>query len=149
VIAIITGLFLLLRARSRRQAQLAWSEQARPAYEQATLTRTLLLSGAAHDPASRQSLSEQLERVTTGLQRVADSAPGEEAQRAATSVAEGLRGLAFAVEAERLMHESAYAPTGEQLAQADQGRRSQVTQLDGALSSLRDQIGASAVVRLD
>ena len=141
-VAIITGLVLLLLARSRREAMAAWVAQARPAYDHATLTRTLLLSDAAHDPGSRQSVHAEVDRVTTELQTVADSAPNPEAQRATTSVAEALRGLAFAGEAERLMYEAVPGPTGEQLAQADQSRRTQVAQLDTALAALQRQLVA-------
>ncbi len=141
-VGIVTGLILLLLARSRRQAMAAWVAQARPAYDHATLTRTLLLSDAAHDPGSRQSVHAEVDRVTTELQTLADSAPNQEAQRATTSVSEALRGLAFAGEAERLMYEAVPGPTGEQLAQADQSRRTQVAQLDTALSALQRQFGA-------
>ena len=51
-------------------------------------------------------------------------------------MAEALRGLVFALEADRLLRDGAQAPGPEQLAQADATCRARVSDLDIALSRL-------------
>ena len=51
----------------------------------------------------------------------------------ATTAAGALRGLAFAIEADRLLRHGTAAPTGMQLAEADEARRARSTELSAAL----------------
>jgi hypothetical protein len=57
-------------------------------------------------------------------------------------VAAALRGLAFAVEADRLLRQGTTAPTGTQLAQADEARRARNSELGAALARLSTRIGS-------
>jgi hypothetical protein len=60
----------------------------------------------------------------------------------ATAVATALRGLAFAVEADRLLRHGTSPPTGAQLAQADEARRARGSELSTALARLSTRIGS-------
>ncbi len=68
------------------------------------------------------------------------AAPDPQAGTAASSLADGLRGLAFAIEADRLLRHGTSAPTGIQLAQADEARRARTVELDAALARLSARV---------
>lgn len=142
-LAIVGSLVLLLVSRSRRALR-SWQEQTRPVYEQAMGARDLLLSSAGQDPAAQPSVRDQLEGVTGALDRSATSAPDQPTKTATITVAEALRSLAFALEAGQLLRSGTNVPTGEELAHADQGWRTEAAELDAALVILRDRIGLPA-----
>jgi hypothetical protein len=143
VLALILLLVLLSR-RKRLQAAGAWRRSVLPAVSDAHLARDALLSGSAmaDDPELRGSVEVQVDRAARALEQAALTAPDEVGQNAANSVARSLRGLAFAVEADRLLRHGAGAPTGMQLAEADAARRSRLAELDSSLSRLSAQLGA-------
>jgi hypothetical protein len=143
VLAVILLLVLLSR-RKRLQAAGAWRRSVLPAVSDAHLARDALLSANAmsDDPELRGSVEVQVDRAARALEQAAPSAPDEVTQNATSSVARSLRGLAFAVEADRLLRHGAGAPTGVQLAEADDARRSRLAELDGSLSRLSTQLGA-------
>jgi hypothetical protein len=60
----------------------------------------------------------------------------------ATAAAASLRGLAFAIEADRLLRHGTSAPSGVQLAQADDARRARGTELQAALVRLSTRVGS-------
>ena len=93
-------------------------------------------------PTLRGAVDVQVERAAVALERVARAAPDPQAAGLATEAAGSLRGLAFAVEADRLLHQGASAPTGVQLAEADEARRARNSELSAALSRLSTRIGA-------
>jgi hypothetical protein len=143
VLAVILLLILLSRRR-RLQAQAAWRRSVLPAVSDAHLARDALLSANAlsDDPELRGSVEVLVDRSARALEQVALTAPDEVGQNAANSVARSLRGLAFAVEADRLLRHGAGAPTGTQLAEADDARRSRLAELDSSLARLSAQLGA-------
>ncbi|MGH9096317.1 MAG: hypothetical protein ACRDWB_02750 [Acidimicrobiales bacterium] len=143
VLAVIL-LLLLLSRRKRIQAQSAWRRAVFPAVSDAHLARDALLSASAmsDDPELRGSVEVQVDRSARALEQAALTAPDEAAQTATNSVARSLRGLAFAVEADRLLRHGAGAPTGTQLAEADDARRSRLAELDSSLARLSAQLGA-------
>ena len=53
-----------------------------------------------------------------------------------------LRGLAFAIEADRLLRHGTSAPSGVQLAQADEARRARAAEMNTALARLSARIGS-------
>ena len=53
-----------------------------------------------------------------------------------------MRGLAFAVEADRLLRQGTSAPTGTQLAEADEARRARNSELNAALARLSTRVGS-------
>ena len=112
-----------------------------PVLVQATMVRDRLVGAPQPDPAGRAAISEQLQSVTSSLTRVANSAPTDEFSAAANAVSENLRGLSFAQEASDLLRSGPAAPSGEQLAKADQDTRTQLAQLDAAIAGLRAQMG--------
>ena len=77
-----------------------------------------------------------MERAAGELERVARTAPDDTGKAAPVTVASALRGLAFAVEADRLLRRGAAAPTGAQLAQADEAKRARQTELDAAIGRM-------------
>ena len=81
----------------------------------------------------------QAEDAAVALDRVASRAPDEERRQAASSIAEGLRGVVFSLEAESLLRTNATPPTAAQLAEADLARRRRGGELDAALAQF-DQI---------
>ncbi|HLN15419.1 MAG TPA: hypothetical protein VK277_01585 [Acidimicrobiales bacterium] len=121
----------------------AWTARARPVLQEAVLTRSMLVqSGARDEPGQRQSVDSQVDRTVTSLTELATSAPDDASRLAAASSAEAIRGLLFALEAERLLRTGPTAPTGQQLAEADQARRTRAGQLDAALAALNERLGS-------
>lgn len=146
-IVVVLALILLLLLFSRRkriQTQSAWRRAVFPAVSDAHLARDALLSANAmsDDAELRGSVEVQVDRSARALEQAALTAPDVAAQTATNAVARSLRGLAFAVEADRLLRHGAGAPTGTQLAEADDARRSRLAELDSSLARLSAQLGA-------
>ena len=143
VIAIVL-VALLLRSRKKKGVEAEWHRAVVPALSDAQLARDAVLSDNAmsEDPSLRGPVEVQVERAAAELERVARAAPDPHAAGLATEAAAALRGLAFAVEADRLLRHGASAPTGVQLAQADEARRTRNSELSAALSRLSTRIGA-------
>jgi hypothetical protein len=134
---------LLLRSRKRRGIETEWRRSVVPALSDAQLARESLLSGNAEsdDPQVRAAVEVQVERAATALERTTAHAPDPQAGTMAGSAASGLRGLAFAIEADRLLRHGTSAPSGAQLAQADEARRARAAELNSALSVLARRVG--------
>ncbi len=139
VILLAILLVVLLIARTRRQGRAAnWERLTLPAVSAAELARDLVVSQVETDDAQRRaSVTVQVDEAVAGLERAAVSAPDETHAALCTRAAEGLRGLAFAVEADHLMRSGGQHPTGEQLAAADAARRNRAAELDAALRDLK------------
>jgi len=144
VIAIV-GLVALLRSRNKKAAETEWRRVVVPAFSDAQLARDSLLGGNAmsDDSELRGAVTVQAEKAAGALDRAASSAPDPQAGSAATSAAAALRGLAFAVEADRLLRQGTSAPTGTQLAQADEARRARNSELGAALARLSTRVGSA------
>lgn len=129
---------LLLRSRTRRAAADAWRRRALPALSDARLARESLLSPSAvsEDAELRGAVAVQVEKAATALEQAGRSAPDPAAGASATTAAGALRGLAFAIEADRLLRQGEAAPTGIQLAQADEARRARDVELQRALAGV-------------
>jgi hypothetical protein len=138
---VILAVVLFSRSHSRRRAREVWRTEVEPVLVQATMVRDRLVGAQQPDPAGRAAITDQLQSVTSSLTRVAKSAPTDEATAAANAVSENLRGLSFAQEASDLLRSGPAAPSGEQLAKADQDSRTQLAQLDAAIAGLRAQMG--------
>lgn len=145
VLAILLVL-LLMAARRRKAREAAWRRDVVPALSDAQLARESLLSANAtsEDAAVRGAVAVQADRAAAALDGAARRAPDPEAGSLATSAAGSLRGLAFAVEADRLLRQGSTAPTGVQLAQADEARRARTAELNAALARLSARIGSGA-----
>ena len=148
VLAII-GVILLLVSRRRKTAEDAWRRRAAPALSDARLAREALLSpsAVADDPELRGAVAVQTEKAAVALDRAGSTAPDPSAGGTATTAAGALRGLAFAIEADRLLRHGAAAPTGVQLAQADQARRDRDAVLQGALARLQSHVAPATTSR--
>ncbi len=146
VVAIIALVLALVAASNRRRAEQEWQPIASAAMTAAQLARDSVLADSAvpDDPSRLVAVRRQVDGATESLQRAVETAPDDVARQAATSTADALRGLAFAVESERLLHDRTVAPTGEQLAQADEARRARSADLEVALSRLGERIGPPA-----
>ena len=149
LIALVVVLVLLIAlvvfvmvARNRKSALAAWRRRALPAMSDARLAREALLSPSAvsDDAELRGAVAVQVDRASTALERVGSTSPDPAAGGSATTAAGALRGLAFAIEADRLLRHGAAAPTGVQLAQADEARRDRDAELGGALSRLQAHV---------
>ena len=143
VIAIVL-VALLLRSRKRKGIETEWRRSVVPALSDAQLARESLLSGNAEsdDPQVRAAVEVQVERAATAIERTTAHAPDPQAGTMAGSAAGGLRGLAFAIEADRLLRHGTSAPSGAQLAQADEARRARASELNSALSVLARRVGS-------
>jgi hypothetical protein len=143
VIAIV-GVVVLLRRRKKKLLESEWRRAVVPALSDAQLARDSLLSGNAmsDDPELRGAVTVQAERAAGALDRAASSAPDPQAGSQATSAAAALRGLAFAIEADRLLRQGSSAPTGTQLAEADEARRARTSELGAALVRLSTRVGS-------
>ncbi len=146
VLAIVLVILLLTRSRRRKGMEAEWRRAVVPASSDAQLARESLLSGnaASEDAELRGAVSVQVERAAAALEVAARRAPDPETGSLTTGTAGSLRGLAFAVEADRLLRHGATAPTGVQLAQADEARRARTTELDTALARLSARIGSGS-----
>src|SRR5271157_3560408 len=142
VIVLAAILVAFLIARTRRQGREAdWQRSVGPAVAAAELARDLVLSQTdADDQQRRASVGVQVDEAVAGLERAAATAPDEAGRALTTRAAEGLRGLAFAVEADHLMRSGVEHPTGEQLASADAARRNRAAELATALEQLKAAI---------
>ena len=141
VLLILLVVFLMI-SRNRKSALDAWRRRTLPALSDAKLAREALVSPTAvsDDPELRGAVAVQVDKASTALERAGSSSPDPEAAGAAATAAGALRGLAFAIEADRLLRHGAGAPTGVQLAQADQARRDRDAELQGALSRLQAHV---------
>jgi hypothetical protein len=139
VIILAALLVALLIARTRRQGrEVDWERSVLPAVTAAELARELVLSQTSTDDGQRRaSVALQVDEAVDGLERAAAAAPDESHRALCIRCAESLRGLAFAVEAERLLRSGGQTPTGEQLASADAARRNRSAELNAALADLR------------
>jgi hypothetical protein len=139
VVALAAILVGLLIARVRRQGREAdWDTAISPTVTAAELARDLVLSQTpTDDPQRRASVGVQVDEAVAGLERAAAAAPDPAHGALCTRCAEGLRGLAFAVEADHLMRSGSQHPTGEQLASADAARRNRSAELQSALQELK------------
>jgi hypothetical protein len=146
LVAAIVIVAVALVRRNRKQAEASWHRSVVPAVSDVRLAREALLSGngASEDPEVRGAVAVQVDRAASALDRAVRAAPDEEDGEAARSVAESLRGLAFAVEADRLLRHGAVAPTGVQLAEADEARRARTAELDAALARLSHRVQGDA-----
>jgi hypothetical protein len=142
LVALIGLVILLMVSRNKKSALDAWRRRALPALSDAKLAREALVSPTAvsDDPELRAAVAVQVEKASVALERAGSSAPDPAAGGSATTAAGSLRGLAFAIEADRLLRHGAGAPTGVQLAQADQARRDRDAELQGALSRLQAHV---------
>jgi len=138
----IVGVILLYVSRTKKSAVDAWRRRALPAVSDARLAREALLSPSAvsDDSELRAAIAVQVERASTALDQAGSTATDPAAGGSATTAAGALRGLAFAIEADRLLRNGAAAPTGTQLAQADQARRDRDAELQGALARLQAHV---------
>ena len=142
VVLLAIGLILFLIARTKRQGRLTdWRRLVTPAITAAELARDLVVSQSPTDDAERRaSVNVQVDAAVTGLERAASAAPDARLASICTRCAEGLRGLAFAVEADHLLRSGGEHPTGAQLAAADAARRGRATDLETALGELRSAL---------
>jgi hypothetical protein len=142
LVALIVLLAVLLRRRLANQKATAWHQSAAPALDDARLARESLLSASAvsSDPNLRGAVEAQVDRASRALEQAAATAPDQDDQRATSAVASSLRGLAFAVEADRLLRHGAGAPSGVQLAQADDARRARLAEFDTAVARLSARV---------
>ncbi len=138
----IVAVILLYVSRNKKAAADAWRRRALPALSDARLAREALLSpsAVADDAELRGAVAVQAERASTALEHAGTTSPDPAAGGSATTAAGSLRGLAFAIEADRLLRNGAGAPTGAQLAQADQARRDRDAELQGALARLQSHV---------
>jgi hypothetical protein len=145
VIAIVV-VALLLASRKKRAVESAWRHAVIPAVSDARLARESLLSGNAEseDAQVRASVEVQVERAATALDRAVPGAPDEQAGAMASTAAAALRNLAFAIEADRLLRHGTAAPSGAQLAQADEARRARGSELDTALARLSTRVSSTS-----
>ena len=142
VLLLIALVIALMVSRNRKSALDAWRRRALPALSDARLAREALLSPSAmsDDAELRGAVSVQSDRAATALEQAGTTAPDPAAGGSATTAAGALRGLAFAIEADRLLRHGAAAPTGTQLAQADQARRDRDAELQSALARLQTHV---------
>jgi hypothetical protein len=149
VVAVIL-VVVLFRRRTKRQAVTEWHGSVLPAVVDARLARESLLSGNAtsDNPELRGSVDIQVDRAARALEHATRFAPNEQARNATNAVAGSLRGLAFSIEADRLLRQGAASPSGMQLAEADEARRSRLSELDASLARLSSHLGAPSSRRL-
>ena len=133
---IAAGVAGLVTTRRHRDAGEAWIPSARAGYESAVLARQMLVAQPTGGDEALPRVRAQAEDAARALDRVASAAPDEAGRLSSASVAEGLRGVMFTLEAENLLRMGPTAPTADQLADADIARRRRGAELDAALAEL-------------
>ena len=133
---IAAGVAGLVTTRRHRDAGDAWIPSARAGYESAVLARQMLVAQPTGGDEALPRVRAQAEDAARALDRVASAAPDEAGRLSSASVAEGLRGVMFTLEAENLLRTGPTAPTADQLADADIARRRRGAELDAALAEL-------------
>ena len=125
---------LLLAARRRRGVEAAWRRAVVPALSDSQLARASLLSDNAvsEDAEVRAAVAVQVERAAVALDHTVPTAPDPEAGAMATTAASALRGLAFAVEADRLLRHGTAAPTGHAAGRGRRGPSGPEQRVDGS-----------------
>ena len=138
LLLLILAVVLFMQHRKKQAETVEWQDLTRRAVADVSLAREGLVSDNAFSPNAevRAGISVQVERAAVGMERAAANAPELAAATAATNVATSLRGLGFAVEADRLMRQGTASPTGLQLAQADEAKRNRMSELNVALAQL-------------
>ena len=133
---------LVLASRKKRGAEAEWRRTVVPALSDAQLAREALLSGNAEseDPEVRGAVAVQVERAAAALDRSVRRPPTSRPGPWPRPAAEAVRDLAFAIEADRLLRHGTAAPSGMQLAQADEARRSRASELNTALARLSARV---------
>ena len=101
------------------------------------LTRDLLdqTSGIV-EPARLDALRRQVEERATACDRLAESAPNNDARTAATSAAQAFRGSMSAIDAEQLLHTGPTPPVQSALDEVASKRAANARALDVALAQL-------------
>jgi MYXO-CTERM domain-containing protein len=128
---------LLVAGSRRRRATRAWIPTARSALDSATAARDLLIAEPSDaDATTHEAIKAKVGEAATMLDRVSAHGPDEEARTASRDTAEELRGLLFAIEAQRLLPTGRLPPTADQIAQADLQRRSRESELERAMVRL-------------
>ena len=145
LVVLIVVMALVLVSRRKRAAEAEWRRAVVPAVSDAQLARDSLLTGNAEseDPEVRGAVGVQVERAAAALDRAAPSAPDEQAGAMASAAAAAVRNLAFAIEADRLLRHGTSPPSGVQLAQADEARRSRGAELHTALARLSARVAST------
>jgi hypothetical protein len=149
LVAAIVLVAVLLASRRRKSEEAGWRQAVVPALSDAQLARDSLLSGNAlsDDPQMRGAVDAQVGRAAAALDRASSRAPDDAAGALAAGAAGSLRGLAFAIEADRILRHGSVAPTGAQLAQADEARRARASELGTALARLSTRVSAGGAKR--
>jgi hypothetical protein len=145
LVVLIVAIALLLVSRKKKAAEAEWRRAVVPAASDAQLAHDALLSGNAEseDPEVRGAVAVQVERAASALDRSVPSAPDEQAGAMASGAAAAVRNLAFAIEADRLLRHGTSSPSGAQLAQADEARRSRGSELNTALARLSARVASA------
>ena len=135
---LVTLIVMVVRRHGQKEAELAWRRDTIGVLDGARLARDLLpASGSAIvDTGHWGSVRERVEQAAQGLDRAGAAALSNEDASAARTTAEALRGVVFALEADRLLRDGAQAPSPEQLGQADAAYRARAADLDTALGRL-------------
>jgi hypothetical protein len=135
---ILTLIVLGVQRRNRNRAELTWQSESVGALDGARLARGLLPASGSEiiDATHWRSVRERVEQSAQSLDRAGAAAPSARDAGFARTTAEALRGLVFALEADRLLRDGAQAPSPEQLGQADATTRARTADLDTALDRL-------------
>jgi len=135
---VVAVIVLAVRRRNRNKAEQAWRHGTGGPLDEARLARELLPASGSDipDAAHWQSVRERVEQAALTLEQAGAGAPSVAGATASRSAAEALRGLVFALEADRLLRDGTQAPSPDQLAQADATCRARTADLDGALDRL-------------
>jgi hypothetical protein len=140
ILAALITMWVVIRQNANRDKG-EWTDAAASALRDADLTRDMLAGearpGDTEDATRLNAVRDTVERVATDFERLAVTAPDEDARRNSIALATSLRGYFFALQAEQLLHDAPTAPTGEQLAAADATRRTRVADLDSSIAAIR------------
>jgi hypothetical protein len=142
IVLALIAVVLLLVMRNRRRARELWRNETVNALDATRLAVNLLPASGVNIPdvAHWQSVRDRVEQAARALEHSSAIAPDDEGREAARRAAEALRGLVFALEADRLLRDGVQPPTPEQLADADATTRTRRTELEVALRRLEAMV---------
>lgn len=140
IAAALIGALIVARRRAAKNKD-TWSAAAFSTLRDAELTRDQLEGearpGQPEDPVRRRTVGDNVNRVAGRLEQLAAEAPNDDAKARASAVATSMRGFLYALTSDELLRSAPQTPTPDQLAAADEARRTRAADLDRSLGDLR------------
>jgi hypothetical protein len=137
VLALAVVLVIVMASKKRSAIFESWRQSTLPLLAEVRLTGSMVVDGASSASADhRADVQAEVDRTVSALATAAVSAPEGEPKTATNALREALLGLAFAVEASRLVHDPRHSPTATELRDAAEAVTTRQRGFDSAFTRL-------------